>query len=141
MVDKEKLAKYIRDLELYLNQIAELQKSDKQEFLRNWKVYDLAERKLHLVLETYLSIGEMVISEFGFRKPEKYSDIPRILCDNQIIPKDLSEKLIELAKFRNVLVHEYLYLDHERVYEHLQKDLFTVHEFLNCIKEFVREKE
>lgn len=140
MVDSEKLTKYIRELEVYLGQIQQLQKIGKEEFLRDWKVYDLVDRKLQLILETFLSIGEMIISECGFKKPDAYRDIPKILVENKIIPTNLGEELIELAKFRNVLVHEYLYLDHERVYEHLQEDPLVIRKFLNHIKEFVREK-
>jgi len=60
MVDSEKLARYIRELETYIKQAKELQKISKQKFLSDWKVYDLVDRKLHLILETFLSIGERI---------------------------------------------------------------------------------
>jgi uncharacterized protein YutE (UPF0331/DUF86 family) len=140
MVDSERLARYIRELETYVKQVQELQKIRKKEFLSDWRIYDLVDRKLHLVLETFLSIGEIIISEFKLRKPDSYADIPKILAGNEVIPDDLGDKLIDLAKFRNVLVHEYLYLDHERVYEHLQNDMATIQEFLNHVKEFIKDK-
>jgi uncharacterized protein YutE (UPF0331/DUF86 family) len=140
MTDKEKLQKYISNLEIYISQLAELQGVNKQEFLNNWQVYGLVDRWLHLALETFLSLGEMIISEFNFRKPDTYADIPKILGENNVIPKELVEKLIDLAKFRNVLVHEYLYLDHERVYEHLQKDPVFLLKFLKSVKKFIKEK-
>lgn len=139
MVDKEKLAKYILELEQYLKHLIELQKYNKEEFLSNWKIYDLVDRKLHLALETFLTIGEMIISEFGFQKPDTYADIPRILFENKIINLELKEKLVDLARFRNVLVHEYLYLDHEKVYQHLQNDPQIIKEFIERIKKFFSE--
>ncbi len=141
MVDKEKLAKLLRDLEVYLQQSEELQEVDKVEYLNNWKVHDLVDRKLHLLLETFLSIGDMIISEFKLRKPDTYGDIPKILHESKIIDATLSEKLVDLAKFRNVLVHEYLYLDRERVYEHLQTDPGIIKEFINKIKKFIKKSE
>jgi uncharacterized protein YutE (UPF0331/DUF86 family) len=126
MVDRTKLAKYIQDLEEYLKHLAELQKHSVEEFLSDWRIYDLAERQLHLALEKFLTIGEMIISEFGFAKPDTYADIPRILFENKVIPNQLKDKLIDLARFRNVLVHDYLRLDHERVFQHLQTDDKTV---------------
>ncbi len=141
MVDKEKLAKLLRDLDVYLQQAEELQKIEKNEYLNNWKVHDLVDRKLHMMIETFLSIGDMIISEFKLRKPDTYGDIPRILHENKIIDLELSDKLIDLAKFRNVLVHEYLYLDRERVYEHLQKDPGIIKEFMHQIKEFIKRSE
>ena len=90
--------------------------------MTDWRISYTVERTLHLSLETFLSIGEMLISEFKFKKPDSYAEIPKILMENKVIPKNLAEKLIDLAKFRNVLVHEYLYLDREKVYQHLLND-------------------
>lgn len=137
MVDKEKLTKYIQELELYLRHLAELQNYKQDKFLSDWKIYDLVDRKLHLALETFLTLGEMIIGEFGFQKPDAYADIPRILFENKVISLELKEKLTKLARFRNVLVHEYLYLDHQKVYEHLQNAPPIIKDFIEAIKKFV----
>ncbi|HID28561.1 MAG TPA: DUF86 domain-containing protein, partial [Desulfobacterales bacterium] len=79
MVDSERLARYIRELENHLDHARQLQKIDKKAFLADWKIYDL-----------------------------------EILSENGVITEDLGDKLVELAKFRNVLVHEYLFIDHAR---------------------------
>jgi uncharacterized protein YutE (UPF0331/DUF86 family) len=137
MVDRTKLAKYIQDLEGYLKHLAELQKHPVEEFLSDWRIYDLAERQLHLTMETFLTIREMIISEYGFVKPDTYADIPRILSKNKVIPNQLKDKLVDLARFRNVLVHDYLRLDHERVFQHLQTDDKIIMEFIEAVKRFV----
>ena len=138
MVDEERLAKYIRELENYLGQLNELKKISKEDYISDWRVSYIVERTLHLSLETFLSIGEMIISELRFKKPDSYAEIPKILTENKVIPQQLAEKLIDLAKFRNVLVHEYLYLDREKVYQHLFNDQEIIQEFLNCIKQFIK---
>ncbi len=138
MVDKEKIAKYIGDLETYIKHLEELKKHSLEEMLGNWRLYDLVDRKLHLAIETFLTIGEMLISEFGFPKPETYADVPRILFENKVFEKAIADKLEDLARFRNVLVHEYLYLDHEIVYEHLQRYPDILKEVVEAIKTFVR---
>jgi len=132
MVDKERLAKYINELSTYLRNLDELKKHPRDEFLANWRIYSLAERQLHLSLETFLTIGEMIIAEFGFAKPDTYADIPRILFENKVISKQLKDNLVDLASFRNVLVHDYLYLNHEKVYKHLQKDPKNHQEIYRC---------
>lgn len=140
MVDKEKLAKYIQELETYLKHLAELQKYKEEEVLSDWKIYDLVDRKLHLALETFLTLGEMVISEFGFKKPSTYSDIPGVLFENKVIGRELKDKLVDLSRFRNVLVHDYLYLDHQKVYEHLQKDPAFIKGFIEAVKKFTNKQ-
>lgn len=141
MVDKEKIAKYIGDLETYIRQLEELQRHSLEEVLSDWRLYDLVDRKLHLSIETLLTIGEIIISELGFPKPEIYADVPRILFEYKVFSKELTDRLIELARFRNVLVHEYLYLDHEIVYSHLQKDGGTLKEALDSLKNFLQAIE
>lgn len=115
MIDRERLAKYPQELDGYVQRLTELQRYPREEFLSDWRVHDLADRQLHLTLETCLTIGEMLISECGFRKPDTYADIPRILCENKVIGEQLKDRLVDLACFRNVLVHDCLRLDHERV--------------------------
>lgn len=139
MIDKEKLVKYINQLEIYLRHLKELQKYSLREFIRNWRIHDLADRKLQLAIENTLNIGEMLISEFGFRKPDTYADIPEILFENKIISQKLEDKLIDLARFRNVLVHDYLYLDHQRVYQHLKTAPKIIEGFLKEIKSQVNQ--
>ena len=136
-MDKERLAKYIEELEGYLAHLFELQRYPEEEFLSDWRIHDLADRQLHLTLETLLTVGEMVISECRFRKPDTYADIPRILCENHVIGRRLSEELIDMARFRNVLVHGYIHLDHERVYRRVHTDARIIEEFIGTIKEYV----
>ncbi len=81
----------------------------------------------------------MLISEFKFRKPDTYGDIPKILRENNIINVVLCKKLVDLAQFRNVLVHEYMSLDREIVFKHLHKDPNIIKEFLNKVKDFIKK--
>jgi uncharacterized protein YutE (UPF0331/DUF86 family) len=64
-----------------------------------------------------------VISDQGYRKPESYADIFRILAEKEVIPADLCEELVGVAAFRNVLVHDYLRLDRRKVYQILGEKL------------------
>jgi len=141
MVDKEKIAKYIGDLEVYITHLEELRKHSLEEVLGDWRLYDLVDRKLHVAIEAFLTIGEMLISEFALPKPETYADVPRILFENKVFKKETADKLEDLARFRNVLVHDYLYLDHEIVYGHLQNDPDILKEAIEAIKTFVRAAE
>ena len=92
---------------------------------------------MHLALETFLTIGEMIIAESGFRKPNTYAEIPRILCENKVIGKPLKDELVNVARLRNVLVHDYLYLDHEKVYQHIRNAPRIIEEFVSAVREFV----
>ena len=70
-----------------------------------------------------MDIGNHVISDRGYPKPESYADVFRILVEKGIIPAELLEELAGMAAFRNVLVHDYLRLDREKVYSILMEKM------------------
>lgn len=58
-----------------------------------------------------------MIADRGYRKPETYGEIFQILAEEGAIPEKLLVELEGMAAFRNVLVHDYLRLDLDRVYQ------------------------
>lgn len=134
MLDKAKLGYTIQSPENYLRHLRELRKLPMAVFLEDWKIFDLADREIQLALETYLTLGEMLICEWNLPKPETYADIPRILRRAKIISTTLEQSLVDLARFRNILVHQYTDLDHKRIYERLPRDIEALQRYLKVIK-------
>jgi len=56
-----------------------------------------------------------------------------MLGNKDIISKELSDKLIKMAKFRNLLVHLYWKIEEEKVYELIQSELDDFNEFIEQI--------
>ena len=140
MTDKKRLSKYISDLEGYIKKLEILQKEEKSKVMEDWRVQGQVERYLQVAIECLLNIGEMIINECKFRKPETYKDIIRVLIENKVLPKSLQPALEDMAGFRNILVHDYSYLDYNKIYQHLQKDPQIIKEFIKAIKQFVAKK-
>lgn len=65
---------------------------------------------MHLAIECMLDIGNHIISDRDYPKPETYAEIFRILADKGVISEQLFYSLEGMAAFRNVLVHDYLKL-------------------------------
>ncbi len=80
-------------------------------------VHGTAERNLHLAIECLLDIGNHIIADRNYSKPESYADIFKILSDEHVISQELYNNLEGMAAFRNILVHDYLRLNRKRVYE------------------------
>lgn len=62
-----------------------------------------------------------------------------ILNQARLLSAPLSQKLSELAGFRNVLVHLYWKLDLEEIYKVLQEDLPTLKDFGKIVKKKLEE--
>lgn len=123
MVNKVVLAARLERLREYFVILESVQDYDVDHFVKDPFIHGTAERNLHLAIECLLDIGNHLISDRGYPKPESYADIFRILAERKVIPEDLFQELAGMAAFRNVLVHDYLRLDRKRVYQILCEKL------------------
>jgi uncharacterized protein YutE (UPF0331/DUF86 family) len=99
------LEEYINDLDAYHDLTIEELKNDKV-------LFRYLERTLHLAVEAVLDIGGHIISDERLGSPSFNSEIIEILAENNII-KANTDDYIEMAKFRNIIVHDYADIDPE----------------------------
>jgi uncharacterized protein YutE (UPF0331/DUF86 family) len=108
-----------------------------EEYISNPMIYGSSERFLHLTIECVLDIGNHLISDFRLRRPESNKDIFIILCENKIINHELKNSLCNMAGFRNILVHDYMKLDRDIVYEIIVNNLKDIEAFVGDISSFL----
>lgn len=82
----------------------------------------------------------MIIVLKDLKRPEDNGDIISVLVGNKIISKKLSEKLIGIVNFRNILVHDYEKIDREIVYKKLQKNLDDFSDFKKNIVKYLKRR-
>ena len=116
MVRKELVAARLERLRGYFGTLKSIRTFGLQRFKDDVFVHTTAERCLHLAIESVLDIGNHIISDRKYRKPGTYSEIFEILAEEGVISSELSGHLAGMAAFRNVLVHDYLRIDLDRVY-------------------------
>jgi len=127
-------------LDGYTKYLTDIQKVNKRAFVADYHFYGLAERYLQLSIEILLDIGKLAILSENLRKPEDNQDIFAVLYENKMIPKKLLERLIGIANFRNILVHDYEKIDREIVYQKLQKNLNDFKAFKKEILRFLKKR-
>ncbi len=123
MVRKELIAARLGRLREYMRILKAIQRYSLESFKNDVFIHATAERYLQLAIECVLDIGNHVIADRSFRKPDTYAEIFEILLENKIIPKKLFKELEGMSAFRNVLVHDYLQIDLDKVYDILHKRL------------------
>jgi len=107
----------------YLRKLQAFRDADEAEFVREPALHDLAERYLHLAVEACLDVGNHWIADRGLPTPEANRDTFTILEQAGELPEDLADRLRGWAGFRNVLVHEYLAIDHALAHREIQHEL------------------
>jgi uncharacterized protein YutE (UPF0331/DUF86 family) len=123
MVKPEVIRKRFNKLDEYLNILKKLQRYTRSEFLSDPEHYGSTERFLHLSIELLTDVGNHIIAEEELGMVNWYSDIPDILNSKNIINIELKEIWIKMIGFRNTLIHEYIDIDLEIVYDVLQNGL------------------
>ena len=68
-------------------------------------------------------IANHIISDRGYRTPDSYGDTFRVLHENGVIKDDLLEIMLKMARFRNIVVHQYDKVDEAIVIGILRNNL------------------
>lgn len=107
MVDKTVVQRKLADLETYVGQIGQYADISIEAYQADWKTQRIIERTLQMMIETCADITNHIISDSGMRPPTSYADTFKVLHENGILGPALSANLEKMAKFRNVVVHQY----------------------------------
>jgi uncharacterized protein YutE (UPF0331/DUF86 family) len=120
MVRVEVLKKRIAKLEEYLGLLAAYRNMPLEKFLSNPEHYHSAERLLQLCIEASTDMGNHIITDMNLGHADYGSQIPDILAEKELISRDLAETWIKMIGLRNILVHDYLDINHATVHELIQ---------------------
>lgn len=66
-------------------------------------------------------------------------EVFEILGKQKIIPAKLAGNFSNLAKFRNILVHDYVDVDLQKIYNYLQNDLGDFEKFIMALAKFLKK--
>ncbi|MCK8828005.1 DUF86 domain-containing protein [Natroniella acetigena] len=134
MVKREIIQKRVSKVNEYLDFLREIKQDySLEEFKSNPMVYGSTERFLHLTIEALIDIGNHLIADQGLGRVEAYSDIPKILYQNNYLDQDLKDIFIKIVGFRNVLVHDYMEVDLDIVHSVVNDNL---EDLVDILKEF-----
>ncbi len=139
MVDKLLLGRKLSDIEVYLKQLREYSKISLSRYSSDWKTQRVVERTLQMLIELCIDVANHLISDKGMRLPTSYADTFCVLKENKVITQSLFKKLEKMAKFRNIVVHQYEGIDNKIVISILKEHLKDFENFSKAIIKFVRK--
>ncbi len=131
MVNISRIKKKLGLLEINIRGLEDKQEVSKEDYLDDRDTRDIVERRFEKAIQASLDIASHIIASGDFREPANYGDLFKILREKDILSGEISERMVEMAGFRNVLAHEYSDIKDERVYDHLHN--------LNRFRNFARE--
>lgn len=133
MVDKAVVLRKLSELETYLKQVREFSGITLQLYTSDWRTQRIVERTLQIMIETCADIANHIVSDRGMRAPTGYADTFGVLKENEVITADLCRVMEKIAKFRNIVVHQYEAVDAEIVLVILTRHLNDFERYRDAI--------
>ena len=121
------------EIEESLRRLERISEEPKEFFLANQDLKDIACYRLLVAMEAGLALCYHVCAKRLRKVPDDYAGCFALLGEAGIVSKDLSAKLKEMSKFRNLLVHMYWKVDYDALYELIQNRLPDLRQFCEAL--------
>lgn len=110
-MDETLILRKIAELDGYLAQLEELSVLSEADYSQDWKTQRIVDRSLQLVIECCTDIANQIISARALPVPTSYAHAYVILGESKLLTRELADTMARVARFRNILVHQYAALD------------------------------
>lgn len=133
MVDKDIVLAKSSAVKKHIKRIKDLAFKDFQEFQNNSDYQDILLFNIQLAVQNCIDIAAHMISDENMGIPGSTNEMFYLLEENGYLTRDITEKMVKAVGFRNLIVHEYVNLKLERVYEISKKDIHDLEIFIKQI--------
>ncbi|MBE3587841.1 MAG: DUF86 domain-containing protein [Thermoanaerobacteraceae bacterium] len=137
-INHELVGEKIADMEKALAILDQISRIPEKDFLEDQILISGAKYQLIVAIEAAQNLCNHLAARVAREAPESYADCFRILGRKRIISKELALKLASMARFRNLLVHQYGKVDDSTVYQILKNDTGDISKYTEEIRGFLK---
>jgi len=135
--DQDKMVKLVSELRTSVARLKKLSELSQKQFLADPDKIGSAKYHFIVAIESSIDMCNHVIARNGYRAPEDYADTFRVMNEAGMFDSDFCDTLVQMAKFRNRLVHLYWQIDDVQVHEIIQSRLDDFKKFLDDLSAFL----
>ena len=118
-----------------LNFLKKIQKENINDFLGNFAHILASKQAIYESVQICIDLAFHICAFNKFSEPSTYRNVFRILNQNEIIDKELSEKMEQWAGLRNLIAHVYGDVDEQKIFNIIKTDLGDFEKFIAKIAE------
>ena len=97
------------------------------------------EHGLQLSIQCVIDVCHYLVADLALGVPATSQEAIELLRDAGVFPATFADTLVQMARFRNLLVYVYTQVDIERVYDHLQNHLDDFGQFAQHVLQFLAQ--
>lgn len=133
------LNRLFTEMDESLRKLRSLSKLTEDEFLGHYEKIDTAKYNFIVAIEAIIDICNRIISKRKLGFPQDYSDVIKLMSQEGELEGDLARRLVEMVKFRNMLVHLYWKIENDRLYQYLRENLGDFEAFKEAIRKYLKK--
>lgn len=133
MIDKEKITRYISEIKSAIETLKTYSELDRQTFLQSPVTIRDSKYCFIIAGQAAIDLCYHLTAKLLKKAPSDYANCFEILAESNAFAKETLMCMAVMAKFRNLLVHHYIKVDDERVYDKLGE--------IGCFERFIKEIE
>lgn len=103
-------------------------------------IQDAVVLNLQRSVQLCLDMASILIADFKWGLPSTLRDCCLILRDNQVLDASLTDKMIKMIGFRNIIVHEYQKLNIDILKSIVKDRLGDFEEFYSSVLNYLNQK-
>lgn len=139
-LDPTLIQERLREIQLLLGDLVEVGEVDAERLRRDRPTRHVVERVLSQIVELAGSINTHIVASQLGRSPGSYADSFDEVARAGVLEWDLAAALRPSAGMRNVLVHDYLEVDHGMVAEAIPLALQQYSEYVRHVARWLRDR-
>jgi len=139
MVDVAAVRNRLNALEEYVARLESKRQLSYEQMLTDWVTYYAIQRMFQMASQAAIDLAGHILSADYTRRVDDYHAAILALGGEGVLPKEFAQRFADLARFRNVLVHEYLVVDPAKVYQFLQTGLDDFRMYIEFVSEYLKK--
>jgi len=140
LADRLLILRKLRELERYVQELHWLRGKSLEELKASLATSWAVEHGLQLAIQVVIDVGNHILVSLNEHQIEEYKDVIDKLGVRGVIPKEFAHRILKMAGFRNLLVHEYAEVDVGKVHTFLKTRLGDFETFACHIRHYLDSK-
>ena len=128
--NEDKVRKITSEIVAVIDRLEDLRNLSEEVFIADAHKIGSAKYSLIVAIEGAVDLCNHVIAKNGFRTPEDYADTFKVMNEQGAFDKEYTTALIQMARFRNRLVHIYWDINDQELFRIIQTRLADIKRFL-----------